>query len=252
MQKLTIDLTDENREKLEKLKKDEGLPYGYLVNELIHKFANIPQNVKNTLINIIQKIIVRSYKELDGVSDFSFSKLNENINAYIGMMTYLNNGKYVSFEGKTTTEFQRLIIREGILICPKDYIIVNGEVASKSLYACVVECRNAEKFGMRHFGKPIPHFIYLCDKKYSSEYDEAFYERIKRLCIQAWPDFETVVKSQVDPVDDPEDLGQIINEREWLEAPNIGYFSVYEQGDRIYGPQYIPPAGVKIVRKETE
>ena len=51
------------------------------------------------------------------------------------------------FDGQ---QMQKIPMDNGFLICPDDWIIVNPEQAESSSYACVVECRNAGKFGLPH------------------------------------------------------------------------------------------------------
>lgn len=66
--------------------------------------------------------------------------------------------------------------------------------------------------------------------------------------MQAWPDFQMVIDSQVEPIDDTERPGYQINAEEWMNASTIGHFAIYEQGDSIYGANYQPPAGARIIR----
>lgn len=42
---------------------------------------------------------------------------------------------------------QKYDIKNGVLICPKDWIVLNPEEAKNMEYAGVVECRNSEVFG---------------------------------------------------------------------------------------------------------
>ena len=44
--KLTIDLTDENKATLEKIKTERRMPYGSMINSLISTFGDIPEVVK--------------------------------------------------------------------------------------------------------------------------------------------------------------------------------------------------------------
>lgn len=94
--------------------------------------------------------------------------------------------------------------------------------------------------------------LFFSNKKYGKEYDNYYTDHINKLCVQVWPNFQKVIESQVEPIDDPERPGYQINAEEWMKAPTIGHFSVYEHGDPIYGTNYEPPAGARIIRTNTD
>lgn len=73
------------------------------------------------------------------------------------------------------------------------------------------------------------------------------------MCISSDANFQTILDKQVDPIMDPEHPGHQLNADEWMAAPTIGYFNIYEHGDPKFGHNYEPPAGAQIVRtNETE
>lgn len=247
--KLTIDLTDENKEILERIKAERRMPYGNTINNLIDTFCRIPESVKKELLSVIKPIIKELYKEMDVAGDYLFKDLAEQSQAYISIATFLNDGKRISLESiEAEPTLKKYPIKNGILICPDDWIVLNPEQADAMMYAGVVECRNSEKFGKENLGRRIPCFVFFSNKKYGKEYDSYYTDYINKLCVQAWPDFQKVIDSQVEPIDDPERPGYQINADEWMKAPTIGYFAVYEHGDPIYGSNYEPPAGARIIR----
>ena len=247
--KLTIDLTDENKATLEKIKTERRMPYGSMINSLISTFGDIPEVVKKELLAIIKPKIKELYKEMDTAGDYQFRELANQSQAYIDIATFLNDGNRISLESlEAEPTLKKYKMKDGILICPDNWIVINAEQADTMMYAGVVECRNSERFGTKNFGRTIPHFVFFSNKKYGREYDDYYISHINRLCVQAWPDFQMVIDSQVEPIDDPERPGYQINAEEWMNAPTIGHFAIYEQGDPIYGSNYQPPAGARIIR----
>ena len=133
------------------------------------------------------------------------------------------------------------VIKNGVVVYPEDWIVVNREVAPERRYAGVVECRDAD--GIR-----IPHFLFFTNRQYAREYTEQEIAQINRLCAHASQIFARVQEMQVKPVPDPDHPGRYLNEKEYLDAPQIGYFALYEQGDPAYPSDYDPPYGAKIIR----
>lgn len=251
--KLTIDLSERNKEILEKIKTERRMPYGNIINNLIDTFCEIPESVKKELLTFIKPRIKALYKEMDVAEDFLFRDLAMQSQAYIDIATFLNDGRHISIESiETEPTLTKYPVRDGILICPDDWIVLNPEQADVMMYAGVVECRNSENFGKENFGERIPHFVFFSNKKYGKEYDNYYTDHINKLCVQVWPNFQKVIESQVEPIDDPERPGYQINAEEWMKAPTIGHFSVYEHGDPIYGTNYEPPAGARIIRTNTD
>ena len=244
--KLTIDLTDKNRETLEKIKAEQRSPYGTTINELIDIFCNVPESVKKELLSFIKPKIRDLYRQMDAAGDFSFKEISEKTQSYMDIATFLNDGKRFSIsEIDSVTTMQKIPMYNGFLICPDDWIIVNPEQAEDATNACVVECRNAGKFG-------IPHLLVFSNRESVNDYDDIYEESIHRMCCRAYPRFAEILDMQVKPIDDPEHPGLLLNSDEWMKAPNIGLFDIYVQGDPKYGVGYEPVAGARIVRTATE
>ena len=230
--KLTIDLSDENREKLEYLKARDGIPYGTTVNKAMSLLLSgiLNEDVRKEMTTLFTNLILNIYRELDGAGEWQKEQLLKNLEEYSGLLK-LYSGKNVISIDKPETKFKTTIISGGYIKYPENYILLNEDMSTMFKYACVIECRNAEKYGLKHFGEPIPHFIYLCEKESLDEYDLEFYSRIHSACIKAWPNFKDVLKNQVFKAEDPEDPLQIINYDEWLPSPAISYYTVFIEED---------------------
>lgn len=246
--KLSVDLTDENRETLENLKERKRISCGKIINDAVAAFCKLPFELKRELCIFIDTSIEVKKRELGTASACRKAELSEQIAAYRRIFSFLEGEEMLSVDTTPTTGLTKYLIKDGYLICPEDWIVVNPEAAGESMYACILECRNSDVFGREHFGMSIPHFICYTDVKYGRDYSSEFFDYYNRLCVQAWPNFQKVIESQVKPVNDPAKNGRILNEDEWISAPAIGQFAVYENGDTVYPRDYNPPYGAMIVR----
>ena len=100
--KLTIDLTPENRETLEKIKSEQRIPYGSTINELIHTFGSIPDSIKKEMISFIQQKMQTLYKEMDTAGVLQLEELKQKSQSYADIAAFLNNGKKVTIDKATS------------------------------------------------------------------------------------------------------------------------------------------------------
>ncbi len=247
--KLSVDLTKESKEILEKLKNERKFMYGNTINALITTFGDMPEKVKKELLSFVKIKIKSLIKEFDHVSTFQTNDLDKQIQVYIELANFFSDGQKISLQTlKDEPTLKKYQIKNGFLICPENWIVLNIEQADTMMYAGVVECRNSKIYGKQHFNREIPSFVFFTDKKYSTEYDNYFKEYINKLCIKKFKDFEKVIQSQVNPIDDPDSPGCYLNFDEWIKAPSINYFSIYENDDTSFGINYEPPSNARIVR----
>ena len=238
--KLSIDLTKENKEVLEVIKNEQHMPYGNTINKLIELFCRMPSQVKSELLEFCKNKIRQMYDEMGIAGEYEWQTLANKSQSYMNLAMFLNNGVRINVnEVEKALKMQKIPIANGVLLCPSDYIILNRIDADSCLYASVVEVRNA-KFG-------VPHFIYLSTKKIG-EYTDWEYKIIESYCVREWPRFKEILDDIVVPIEDPDDKLHYINEKDVIEAPQIGHFEVYCQGDASYPSNFEPPMGTRIIR----
>ena len=240
--KLSFDLTDENAETLEAIKQEQRTPFGQTINSLIELFCRIPADVNGELLTFCKERIKELYEEMDRAGEYEAQALMNKSQAYQNLAMFLNRGRRISIDSiESKPKMQRIDMLNGCLICPSDYIILNRDDAEFCDYASVVEVRNA-KFG-------VPHFVYFNSKE-ANEYKDYDYEIIEKACVKEWPRFQEIIDSLVEPIPDPDadNKWQYLNEKEVNEAPKIGHFSIYIQGDPRYPSNYKPPMGTRIIR----
>lgn len=243
--KISFDLTDSNRKKLEDIKRQTRTPYGVIMNTMINTFCGLPEEICNNLNTSISHYVRSLCDQMDHAEEFELASLTELTQKYLEILTFLNNGRTVTLESiKNKPRLKTIQIKDGIVIYPEDWILLNQDAAIVSRYAVVVECRDMD--GIR-----MPHFLYFSTSSlnYMSDYE---INKINQLCANSSTLFQEAQKRQVKLIEDPENPGQYLNLEEYLASPEIGHFNLYEQEDSLHQRGYEPPYGAKIIRKKTK
>ncbi len=232
--KFSLDIGGDNKKALDILTDNLGSKYGPVINLLIKTFCRMPETVKQSLLEFcIFKAEQLEVQKQNTDKYWTYRQESEK-QSYLQIAKIINDGIEIKvLEGN----MKRIELKDGHLVCPADWFILNPEQAHESLYAGVVECRNWEKFG-------IPHFVFFSNRKYGSDYDDEFVEYINEMCVKSWPQFqEVVIEKQVNLIADPEKRGSYLNAKEHLESPFIGHFHISEEGE-----DEDPPFGAIIIR----
>lgn len=129
-------------------------------------------------------------------------------------------------------------MKDGKLIMPQDYIVLNPGDEGKCRLAYVLECRNSAKYG-------IPHFIYMTDLDGEGAYDQLEKEMYP-LCQDKWPQFQAeVLNKKVEVIRD--ENNHFVNAEEHLASPYPGIFRIYRDDEPEF--QEDAPDGVMILTK---
>lgn len=239
--KLSFDITKENQSKLEKVKRDSHIPYGRTINSLIETFCVPPEEIRSDMIAFCESKIQFLSKQMDIAKGYELERTTMLVEKYIGIITFFK-GTTVSLEEiKSKPKMSTIAIKDGTVIYPDDWIVINPHTANGFSNAGVVECREA--CGLR-----APHFLFFTNETRKFSCEET--ERINTLCAKASPVFEKILELQVHLVEDPEHPGKFLNEKEFLDSPQISHFFLYEQDDPFYPPEYEPPYGARILRRK--
>lgn len=238
----TCALAQENKQILEQKKDKEGWKLGQTVNTLISTFGLLPDSIKSDLLLHVKEKLRELIDQMDQAGPHELGALSELMEKYLQIAAYLNDGKEISLDAiKKEQMLCKIPIKNGILIAPKNYVLVNPDESLDFEYACILECRNHERY-------QLPVYLICCDKKYGSTYDDDYRTMLIQKVIQHDPNFRSIVDMQVEPLHDPEHPCKLLNQNAYQAAPTIGLFSVYEHGDPAYPSGYKPPAGVEIIR----
>lgn len=94
--RVTIDLTEENRHTLEQIKSDRRIPYGRIINGLIEALCDLPEDAKKNLMEVSVPKLHELYQLYDDASHHEHDELLKNIRAYTNLIAFLNYGRPVT------------------------------------------------------------------------------------------------------------------------------------------------------------
>ena len=238
--KFSMDLSGDNKIAMDNMTEKFGMKYGPFLNFLIKKLCRMPDSMKQAFIAFCLQKCSEINDRLANAEGFEKKDLEEEKNSYLEMARIFNGGTPVEFSEEDPT-MKKYMMEDGVLIVPKDWIILNPELEGKCRYAGVVECRN-------HLKYDIPHFVFFTDIQYACDYDKHYTENIYELCTEKWSRFKEIRDKEVKLIPDPEKPGRYINEEEHLASPVIGLFHILRNDDEHYDDD--PPYGAVIVNTE--
>lgn len=226
-------------------KKNSGSTYVDAINNLIDVFGSLPDDISSDLTFFAKSKALYLSKDMESSGLFMAATKKKSLDKYLAIIAYLNAGIPISIEEiRDELDMRKIEIKNGCLIYPKDFVLVNSQDAKDMEAAYVIECQNAKRYD-------IPYYIVFWHPHKPYETTEAYNAKLLAQLLQKIPEFQRIVDLQVSPIYDPEHPEIILNEKELDEAPTIKYFPVYVHGDPRKPADYKPPRGVEIVHLST-
>ena len=115
-------------------------------------------------------------------------------------------------------KYKNIPLLDGTVVVPDDCIVVDQTKTAASNFAGIVAEKNST----------LPHFLVLSEtpvSDYSVADENNLYEQLGRL----YPEVEEVRMNEVEAIYDED--GIIVNCDEWVSAPRLGLFPVFEAED---------------------
>ena len=246
--KLTTDISDNNWNILDDMKSKHQIPYGNTVNTAINIACNAPTEVQRDVLDFYKSKIKLIYTQMDSAGEFERSKLMLTAQYYITAAKYLNHGNDIELNKlNSTPSIRKVMLKNGCIYFPDNWIVLNENEALNYSYAGVVEVKPGQINTTR-----FPHFLFFTDKPVVADYDDAFRKRINEKCCDKYADFKIALSEEIDLIADPTNPGEYLNWQEHLDAPCIGLFSIFIKGDPNYPRDYQPPFGTYIERNSNK
>ncbi len=240
--KITVDLTDENRIAVEKLMEAYDMKYGALINSLINRIYYMPEDLRNEFINCALyncDFLNEGIKISDPWYQKVYSKKRKE---YLNYAELFNRGEKINLQDDEQPMKKYKMI-DGFLIVPADWIILNPELEGKCRYADVVECRNSE------YG--VPHFVVFHDTR---DFYNEYIDYVYCLCEKKWPGFEElrIQGENTELIKDPNNEYGYLNAEEWLKAPLMGIFHIYRDDEEYFQKDQPFGAMIKSIKKKKQ
>lgn len=234
--RFSLVLDEDNKYYLDLLSKREGITLGATINLLLSMLLQLPDTVNYELQGFVRRKIQYLLMKDDISRDpFEMRRDNEDREYYNSLLRVLSRNSYSS-EDKVG-EMRSIQLREGKLLLPSDWIILNEDKVQDCLYAYAISCRNASVYN-------VPVMLYVSDIDNYMDLVRYHEREIMRLCVNAYPPFKDIIEMQVEPQMDPERPGLYANESAHLKCPYIGIHPISDEKEPWGGH----PFGCRIVR----
>ena len=242
--KFSLDLTNENKHAMDEMSGRFGLKYGPFLNLLIHHIFFISDEMKQAFVSFCLAKVNEINDDLSSSDGYMKKQLESDKKSYLDLARIFNGGTPVNYNDEDPTK-AKYRMKDGFLVVPKDWIILNPDLEGECRYAGVVECMNHAKYG-------VPHFVFFTDVQYGCDYDEALTKNIYKWCCEKWPSFNEIIELEKKGklIPDPEKPGQYLNWDEHRALPVIGLFHILRNDDVYYDDD--PPYGAVIVSTTSE
>ena len=204
-----------------------------LINILIESIFSLSNSRKIELAYLVKNLMDKIEPQSNLESSFHKEEDNLDLRCLNDILMLLtDNKKLLSKEN-----FTRIEMKDGYLLIPDNWKVVNEEDAWKCLYAGVIEPRNNQKY-------KLPHFVFFSESPIN-ELTESDEIEIIKLCKKIIPEVENVQKEEV--LIKRDSNGDILNMEEFSKAPQMGFFNICDS-EFIKKNNYNPPCGAYIQR----
>lgn len=242
--KFSLDLSPENKNAMDEISERFGMKSGPCLNYLINHIFSLSHDMKKAFVSFCISKCNEINEDLITADGYAKKQLERDKKSYLDLARIFNGGIPVNYNDEDP-RMAKYRMKDGVLIAPKDWIILNPELEGKCKYAGVVEAKNHAKYG-------IPHFVFFTNIKYSCDYDEALTKKVYNWCVEKWDPFSEIInlekKGRLIP--DPEKPGEYLNLEEHRALPVIGLFHIIRNDDDYFDDD--PPYGAVIVSTTTE
>lgn len=237
--KMSFDILLENYELLSNYSEELDVSNSSVLNFLIATFLDLDEYTKNKISKNIyyeKNKLEDSMFEFQGYEKNNAKKRLHNLENLLNFFTDGKGYKEVT-SGMNEQEMKKIKMKNGYLICPEDWIVVNNYNPLGCEYAGVVETKNGAKYN-------VPHFVFFLPKEIH-RMDDNDIERVNEKCINAYYDFKRILGMEVSPVFNKEH--KLLNAEAWMNSPHPGYFPI-----PVYGESDSYLYGAMVVRNEKE
>lgn len=154
--KISADLDEKSLKILQWMKKQYGRSYGETIRLLLRIFANPSADTQKRLLELLTAELERIDKARQNVlGEVEKSSLDRQYNEIMEIARYYNGGHHISVGNEDLSRMQRVEIKGGYVLCPKDWKILNAEESEDCDRARIIEVHDESN----------THFVMLCTKK---------------------------------------------------------------------------------------
>jgi hypothetical protein len=235
--RMSLDMSSEQYDLLEKASSEAGTTNGRYILFLIQQFLNLPDDVRHSLFEFCAAKAQEADQMAKESSGFQQEEWKQSAASYRDLAFFFQKDEL--FE--SVNSMRSIDLKNGTLIIPNGWLILENADPKECEYAGVVEVQNGERYN-------IPHAVFFTNKKYGKDYSQEFISGMIDLCRQKISTFADMEKDIIQPQRENGSYGRILNAKEYLASPKIGVFNIPVEGDPVYfsDRNYDPPYGAVI------
>lgn len=240
--KASVEMSARNYDLLQRACSNENTTTGRYINYLISNSLGLMLCVKEKITSYCGDKVKEISIKMAYAQEFERAQLELMRDSCKKVCFLLTQSNYI--EAESLAFDQHIKLKDGYLICPKDWKILNGilDDCSKSEFAGVVEVRNPGTYD-------VPHVVFFTNKRYAKNYTPEECETVLKECKKRWPDYSLVEEMQIPPTElEPSDPKYFDEVRKHVESPYIGLFHILATDDPYFFHNDYLPYGAVIVK----
>lgn len=243
--RLSIDLDQEVYEKLEKYlkqfkkKNGDSLTKGQVINECINVFTSADDVVAEEIMAFCsqqQKKHMDITANITAKGEFQNEKERRRMEVYESMMKIFARTE----PANSIKDMKKIALKDGYVVVPEDWIIVNGKNSEDCKYAYVLETSDSK------LDEQVPHFLYFSNSEDGLSEVESL--QLKDFARTKCKLFAIAESHLVDPIYSAKDEygnRKLLNLDDFIHGAMIGVFKIKDAG--ISGATY--PFNAQVFRK---
>lgn len=203
-----------------------------IITMLLRIFGELDKEVREELASFCISQTSKIVKTGAG-NDYNIEDALARKEQYQNIIDFLTIGQGIKV--KEENHMKKRFISNGYCLVPEDWIEITFDRAEDSEYVGVVEVRNGAKFD-------VPHFYFFSQKpiRFMTDAERTL---IEKACSRISEEYKKAMRYCVEAVEDED--GCIINEKEWMSAPQSGIFQI-----GVHGSKETFPYGAMIYRTD--
>ncbi|MGO5337911.1 hypothetical protein ACTQZS_14120 [Bilifractor sp. LCP19S3_H10] len=235
--RMSLDMSAEQYDLLEKASRDAGTTNGRYILFLIQQFLDLPDSVRHSLFKFCASRAQEAVSMAKESSGFQQEEWKQSAASYRNLAFFFQKDEAFESAGS----MHAIQLKNGTLLIPNNWLILDNADPKKCQYAGVVEVQNGDRYN-------IPHAVFFTNSKYGKDYSKDFIRSITDLCRKKIPTFADMEKDIVQPQRENGSYGPLLNAEKYLASPKIGFFNIPVEGDPVYFSvrNYEPPYGAII------
>lgn len=226
--RFSVDTTDETNRKIDELLKRDSISKSALISEIIENYVDLDDSTRSEIQQFCKKKHRQHLKESLEIEhdEYSIEKEDRMAKQYASLEKMYGRFASDNTSSKEIRDMKKMYLKDGYVVFPDGWIVVNPEASERSRYAYVIETVDLyNQFKM-------PHFIFFDDD--TIDHVEQKRNSIFAEASRMYPRLNDILDKEVTPVYGKEDsygIRPLLNSDEYNHAPKVLIFKIADAGN---------------------